>query len=264
MRKNLYLFVLSILVLASCVSNKRVVYLQEKNPETKYTDSFTYSRAQYRLQKGDVVHIEVFSENVLFAKRFMYLNPATQGISNIGVTTGGDVFYTVGYTIDDAGDVLLPLAGKINIEGKTLAEASLKVEEELKAFETDAHIMMRIGGLRFSLLGEFNNPGKFVVLQTNINIFEAIATGGDLKELARRDRVTLIRQYPTGTQLHYIDLLDKNIINSPFFQLQPNDIIYVEPLKRRAYGVGVNGLQTLTTALSIISTALLALNLLKR
>ena len=267
MKKYQYKLIVVLLVslfLGSCVSNKRVVYLQEKNEGVAYTDSFKFDRQMYKLQKNDIVNIDVAGINEKFAKFFMIGNVATQNLGNASVNTGGDLFYTSGYNINDSGYINFPLLGMVKVSGLTIFEIEKKIAKELEMYEKGMHVVARLGGVRFSLVGEFNRPGKYVVMQNQLNIFEAIATGGDLKEIARRDKIVLLRQYPDGAKIHYLDVLDKNIIGSPYFYLQPNDVIYVEPLKRRAYGVGVNGLQTLTTLLSIISTTLVVVTFLNQ
>ena len=115
---------------------------------------------------------------------------------------------------------------------------------------------MKLGGIRFSALGEFNAPGKRVVLQYQATIFEAIALSGDLTQLARRDKVKLIRQYPQGTKIHSLNLLDQSIIGSPFYFIQPNDVLYAEPLPQKSYGLGVNGAQTISTLIGVLGSSL--------
>ena len=87
-------------------------------------------------------------------------------------------------------------------------------------------------------------------------IFEAIALAGDLNMVAQRDQVSLIRQYPDGTRIHRLNLLDQSIIDSPYYFIQPNDVIYVEPMKQKSFGIGVTGAQTITTIISVVSTSL--------
>lgn len=259
------ILIFSCLFFGSCITNKKIQYLQEIDSKTNYADTIKFNRSQYRLQVNDIINIEIKTRNTEFAALFGNNNLAGAGnIGNVAGGGGGDLFYTVGYTISDSGSINFPFLGKVDIAGLTITEVSEKLEKELRVFQVDALAIVRLGGLRFTLLGEFNRPGKYVILQNQVSIFEALATGGDLKEIARRDRVTLVRQYPDGVRIHYINVLDKNLINSPYYFLQPNDLLYVEPLKRRAYGIGVNGLQTLTTALSVISTALLLINYFNR
>ncbi len=263
MKRTLYkasglLFV--ILFLGSCIPNKRLVYLQEKDEKATYTDSFTYKREEYKLQINDIIKVEVttINDNPEFIAMFSNSNGGGGGAQNLaaGGGMGGDLYYTTGYTVNDSGYIVFPLIGRVDVVGLSLLQVSQKIQDKLSESESGVQVITRLGGIRFSILGEVNRPGKFVALQNQVTLFEAVALAGDMKEIARRDKIALVRQYPNGAKIHYIDILDKNIINSPYYFLQPNDFIYVEPLERRAYGVGVNGLQTLTTVLTLISTTL--------
>lgn len=261
MKINLYKIsglLFAILFLGSCVPNKRLVYLQERNENATYTDSFTFNRQQYKLQPNDIVNVEIkaISPNPEFSAIFTAATTGTQNIASSATSQGGDLYYTLGYNINDSGYIIFPLLGRVDVAGLTVSEAAIKIQTEIRKVEAGVLVVVRLGGIRFSILGEVNRPGKFSALQSQLTLFEAIALAGDLKEIARRDKIVLVRQYPSGAKIHYLDILDKNIINSPYYFLQPNDFIYVEPLKRRAYGVGVNGLQTLTTVLTLISTTL--------
>lgn len=256
--KIVIIFIL-IILLSSCVSNKKVVYLQEKSNIQNHTDSFKFDAKIYKLQPYDIINIDIAGGNEDFIKFFISNNQAVQNLGNVGAGQGGDLFYTSGYNVNDSGFIKLPLIGFVKVSGLNIFEVEEKIEKKLIFYESSVRITVRLGGIRFSLLGEFNSPGKYVVMQNRVSIFDAIATGGDLKEIAKRDKVVLLRQYPNGAKIHYLSLLDKNILTSPYYFIQPNDVIYVEPLKRRSYGIGVNGFQTLTTILSIISTTLVVI-----
>ena len=161
-----------------------------------------------------------------------------------------------GYQVDPRGDVDVPLIGKLKIVGKTISETKSEIETKLKEYLINFHVTVRMGGLRYTMLGEVRRPGKFVVLQNQLTIFEAIANAGDLTDFAKRTEVLIIRQYPEGVKLHTINLLDKNILKSPFYFIQTSDQIYFPPLKARML-TGTLGLQYL----QIISTALTAIAL---
>lgn len=262
---KIVLILFSCLFMASCISNKRIVYLQEKNKEITYSDTFKYDRSQYKLQINDIINVDVVTRNSEFSKLFSTGTTGNQNIAAMGGGGGGgDLYYAIGYPINDSGQVIFPLIGAVKVAGLTILQTKEKLQKELSVYESDIQVFVRIGGLRFSLLGEFNRPGKMVALQNQLTIFEAIALGGDLTEMARREKIILLRQYPDGARIHYIDVLDKNIVNSPFYFLQPNDLLYAEPLKRRAYGIGTTGLETFSTALALVTTTLLLINYFNR
>ena len=126
------------------------------------------------------------------------------------------------------------------VKGLSLKDAKDVIDLEVAKLFKNYYLQVKLGGIRFSTLGEFNRSGKQVVLQNQATIFEAIALGGDLTSLAKRDEIKLIRQYPEGTKIHTINLLDQSIIGSPYYFIQPNDVLYAEPLPQKAY-VWYNG-----------------------
>ena len=124
-------------------------------------------------------------------------------------------------------------------------------------------VRVRLGGIRFSTLGEFNQSGKYTILQNRVTIFEAIAFAGDLNKIAKRDQVLLVRQYPDGSQIHKINLLDENLLGSEYYFLKPNDMIYAEPMKVRELGAGTNLVETLTLLTTTITAIALVLTLIR-
>ncbi len=237
----------------SCVPKRKMVYLQPE--EGQNADSlYQYQRTSYRLQKGDILSIDVVSleeeANEIFT--------ASKGRQvNQNIQNGGDLYYMSGYSINDSGFVSIPIVGGVKVEGLTLEEAKQRIDELLKKFFSLYFLNVKLGGLRFTALGEFKAPGKYVILQNQATIFEAIAMAGDLEMVASRSDVKLIRQYPGGTKIHEVNLLDQSIIQSPFYFIQPNDVIYVEPLPAKSWGIGVSGAQTATLVISIVTSALL-------
>jgi polysaccharide export outer membrane protein len=176
-----------------------------------------------------------------------------------GIMSGGDIFYLSGYTLDDNGFVDMPVLGKLKLVGMNLETAKIAVENELKKYvrDDDYFVRVRLGGIRFSALGEFARPGKYTVLQNRVTIFEAIATAGDLTVVAKRDNIMLIRQYPEGSKAHRLNLNNKEIMNSEFYFVRPNDMIYAEPMKVRELGTGTTLLQTIQVLASLATLALL-------
>ena len=140
-----------------------------------------------------------------------------------------DLFYITGYSIDQDGNIDIPFVGKVGVRGLTLSEAHSAVDQKVSELFTNYHLQVKLGGVRFSALGEFNRPGKHVVMQNQVTIFEAIALGGDLSLVANREEMRLIRQHPDGTKVYSINLLDESVVESPYYFIQPNDVLYAEP-----------------------------------
>ena len=114
-------------------------------------------------------------------------------------------------------------------------------------------VSVKLTGLRYTATGEVGGPGTQTLYQERVNIFEALANVGDVTDFGDRKDVMIIRQYPQGQQIHRIDLTDINVMQSPYYYIQPNDLIYVKPLKVKSLGAGTNARENLSTVLAVIS-----------
>jgi polysaccharide export outer membrane protein len=219
---------------------------------------------EYLLQYNDVVEINIKTSDPLLNQMLDVnsrggANQMFMGGGMGGMMNGGDIFYLSGYTLNDDGIVELPVLGKLKLVGLNVEQAKDMISKELEKIVRDDEnfVRVRLGGIRYSALGEFNRPGKYTILQNRVTIFEAIANAGDLTVLAKRDRVMLIRQYPEGSKVHRLNLNHKDILNSEFYFIRPNDMVYVEPMKVREVGTGVNLLQTTQLLVSLFTVVLL-------
>jgi len=238
----------------SCVPVKKMIYLQSEKDITEKV--FKYQKEEYKLQVNDILDIQIRSMNEEANKLFSIQGSQGQQAMQVGVQGGGDLYYMTGFTVNANGAIELPYIGEVSIIGKTLEEAKTIIDEQVARLFKTYYLQVKLGGIRFATLGEFNRSGKQVILQNQATIYEAIAAAGDLGLLAKRDEIRLIRQYPEGTKIHTINLLDQSIIGSPYYFIQPNDVLYAEPLPQKAYGFGVTGAQTITTLVSALSSSL--------
>ncbi|MEX2232411.1 MAG: polysaccharide biosynthesis/export family protein [Cyclobacteriaceae bacterium] len=220
-----------------------------------------YQIDEYRLQLNDVIDVTVKTTSAEL-NEILKVNDSESHIRNMGGLNSGDAFFLNGYSIDNDGLVNLPLIGEIKLLGMNVKEAKLAIEEHLKEYvrEDNFYVRVRLGGIRYSALGEFNRPGKFTILQNQVTIFEAIANAGDMTTVAKRETIRLVRQYPDGTRTHTINLLNDKIIESDFFFIRPNDMIYAEPMKVKQLGTGMTLAQTLQLTLSVVTVAFLFIN----
>lgn len=252
---------------SSCISNKRVIYMQDlpKDRSVYALGEMVNSRfEEYLLQYNDVVEINIKTPDPLLNQM---LDINTSGASNMGgrmmmgggMMSGGDIFYLSGYTLNDQGIVELPVLGEFKLVGLNVDQAKEMIEKELEKIVRgeDNFVRVRLGGIRYSALGEFARPGKYTILQNRVTIFEAIANAGDLTVTAKRDNIMLIRQYPDGSKVHRVNLNHKDIMSSDFYFLRPNDMIYAEPMKVREIGTGVTLLQTTQLLISLVTVILL-------
>jgi polysaccharide export outer membrane protein len=151
--------------------------------------------------------------------------------------------------------------------GYTTEEIEQLIEQQLldEQFKATANIFVtvKLAGLSYTASGEIGASGTNIIYKDRVNIFEAVANSGGIPITGNIKEVQIIRQYPQGQQIHMLDLTDINVFNSPYYYIQPNDIIYVTPVKQKTWGVGVNGresLQTIITVLGLITTTILLIN----
>lgn len=240
--------------ITSCVPVKKMIYLQSEEDITEKV--FEYQKEEYKLQVNDILDVQIRSMNEEANKLFSIQSQGGGQNMQAGMQGGGDLFYMNGYTVNDNGAIELPYIGEVMVKGKSLQEVKVIIDTEVQRYFKTYYLQVKLGGIRFATLGEFTRSGKQVILQNQATIYEAIALAGDLTPLAKRDEIKLIRQYPEGTRIHTINLLDQSIIGSPYYFIQPNDVLYAEPLPQKAYGFGVTGAQTITTLVSALSSSL--------
>lgn len=251
-------------VFASCISNKRITYLQNLpgNPEIGLDEFIPYAEVDYKyiLQPFDVVDIDFATSDEELTKAFEYQGSRQRRQGGGG--GAGDLFYFTGYSIDEEGYVELPKLGRVKIGGLDEKTAQERVQEAINVyFKEEVFVKLRIGGIRFTALGEFNNSGTQVILKNRATIFDALSVAGESNILARRNKLFIIRQYDGGTKIHQINLHDRALLASPFYFIQPNDILYLEPMKIRQFGNADNLSSSLGLIISVSSSILLLLTL---
>lgn len=220
------------LFLFSCIPQKKLTYLQNSKTLKYDTTASVSIERSYKLKPKDEIYIKV---NSLDPKTYKFFN-GDDGTTVNNTMTSELALYLNSYMLDDSGFIVLPVAGKVNLNGLTLFESKLKLEEVLLKYLSDVSVIIKLTGFKITMLGEVKSPGKHIAYVTQMNILEAIALGGDLTEYGNREKVMIVREINGKQNILFINLLDRNILNSENFSLLPNDIIYVEALKEKTYG----------------------------
>lgn len=245
----------------SCVPSQDLIYLQKKENAESGAMVNPVVAKPYRVQTNDILRIKIKALDAKLVEMFNSSEaPATRVDSE-------QTLYFDGYNVDDHGNIRVPVLGEINVLGYTTEEIRIKLEKQLldEYFNKEANIFVtvKLAGLRYTVNGEIANPGTNVLFQEKVNVLEAIANSGDITMVGNRKDVTIIRQYPHGTEIHSLDLTDVNVMNSPYYYIQPNDYIYIKPLKQKSWGTGTTGIQsigTLVTLISLVTTTIVLLN----
>nr|WP_321222996.1 polysaccharide biosynthesis/export family protein [uncultured Psychroserpens sp.] len=252
MNKLLLLTGLLLCVLStSCIPHKDTIYLQNKSTAIDTTQVMVEQLKPYRVQINDILNIRI---KVLDQENAVIFNPV--GDDNLNASSAERSYFD-GFTVDIHGNIRIPSLGKINVLGFTAEEIENELKKKLleDQFKETANIFItvKLSGLRFTANGEVGSPGTITLFQDRVNIFEAIANVGEIPVTGNKKEVQIIRQYPQGQKIHSIDLTNVNVMNSPYYYIQPNDIIYVRPLKQKSLGTGTTAVQTLGTIATVVS-----------
>lgn len=249
------------LIFIGCIPSKDLIYLQNKNKSDVNQSINVINNLPYRLQTNDIISIGIKTLDPKLDLLFKTTNSGVQAMSEQGL-------YFDGFTIDDHGNIRVPLLGEVSVIGLTVDEIRIKIEQKLLADyfnkESNLFVNVKLAGFRYTTNGEINFTGTKVLYQEKINILEAIANSGDIPVTGDRKNVQIIRRNPQGTEIHSVDLTDINVMNSPYYNLQPNDYIYVKPLKQKTWGTGKTGLESLGSIVTILSLATTTYLLLKK
>ncbi|HER40024.1 MAG TPA: sugar transporter [Salinimicrobium catena] len=243
--------ILSVLLfVSSCVPAKRLKYLQEDEAAVDSIISVERIQKPYRIQTNDLLSIRVKAMDQELVGMF---NPIGEGNPN---ATGEERMYWDGFLVDEHGNIRVPTLGEVNVLGYTVDEVREKIEKALleKYFKEEANIFVtvKLAGIRYTTIGEIGS-GSQVIYKEQVTIMEAIANAGDISEFGDRTDVIIVRQYPGGEKRHHIDLTSMEAMRSPYYYIQPNDLIIVNPLPQKSIGLGTTGLEVFRTIVSVMA-----------
>jgi len=253
-------FALLLILSSSCIPLKDQIYFQGEKTET---DSIQKLQDEpYRFQVNDMIDIQIKSSDENLNNLF---NQTTRENNNNLRYTEENIYFN-SYYVDRHGNIRLPYLGDINVLGYTSKEVLEKVETEFQKFiknPEDVFVIVRLAGIRVTVIGEVQNTGTHVLYLHEANLIQALAAAGDIKITGNRENVRIYRKEIDGTKKYVVNMLDVNSFDQKNFFIQPNDIIYVEPLKQKSWGTGTTGLQTVTSliaVLSLVTTTVLLIN----
>lgn len=257
MRRVVY-FLLLLISASSCLSKKELVYIQNDNLKENVPTTVPSTYKPYQLQVNDVLSVKVQSHEPEISNIYNIIPPS----SAFGFGDPGTMFLS-GYSIDEEGFVNLPNVGKLKVAGLTIAQTQELIQSNISRYINDATVVVKLISFRVSVLGEVSRPGQFFIYNERATILEALSMAGDLSRGASRENVKLVRQTPSGSDVVLIDLKDPNLVQSKYYYMQPNDVLYVEPTKELIKRDNLIGLNVASLALGIVSTAVVILNYFK-
>jgi|ERR1035437_6421787 polysaccharide export outer membrane protein len=250
---NVSALVIFLGLLSSCVTQRRVEYLQDKNKNIKSFKEAEFP--DYRLKPNDELYIQINSIDEAAANVFSNSrqDPYVGSMQPYGASL-------LSYSVDKDGYLLLPVIGKILVKDKTLSEVSVILKDSLTHILNQPIVSVKLVNRYVSVLGEVKNPGHFSYSQDKLTIYDALGLAGDITDYGNRNKVILIRNVNGENIRINVDITESDILASDYYNLRPNDIVYVKPLRNKFWGMRQFPFEIL---LSTLTTGLLIYNIFK-
>ena len=243
-RKNITIlssFLVITLLIISCTPTRKLKYAQNKGDEA-HKNQFYNDRSEKTIQPYDYLYIQIYS-----------LDEKTNSIFN---TQGNYTYDTelLSYTVDDIGNISVPFVGSINVKDLTINEAKIKIEKSLSMYLRDISVVVRYVSNKITLLGEVNQPGQYDFFDEKVTVFQALGFANGISTFGDKSDVTLIRERDNNIKYYYLDLTKKNIAESEYYYLIPNDILIINPVNAKYRELRDYSITLISSLLSTITT----------
>ena len=212
-------FLACLFLFAACEPRRNLVYFSEGNPKASVALPMV---TEIKIQQDDILRIFVTTLSVESNALF---NPSASEI---------------GYRVDNGGNINFPIIGQIKVDGLSIAQAQIKVSKEVEKYAKNPNVAVQFLNFKITVIGEVNRPNSFSVVNDRINVLEALGLAGDMTIYGKRNNVLIIRQNGNERTMARINMNNRDVLNSPFFNLKQNDIVYVEPDRAKAATISQN------------------------
>jgi len=257
--KNKVIFALLLpIAFASCVSNKNIAYFQDIQAVNQAKLENAASFTEPVIQTDDILSINIFT-----------LNPQTGLVINQAAATpllGGNSStslgqqQTTGFLVDKNGEIELALVGKVKVAGLTTYQARELVRDRVGTFYKEPNVQLRFANFKVSVLGEVSSPSAYSLPNEKVSVLDALSLAGDLTIYGKRENVLIVRDNNGKKEFARLNLNSSEIFSSPFYYLKQNDVIYVEPNKRKVSASNSAQIQTIGVLASVVSVIVLAIS----
>lgn len=249
---------LSALLVSGCTSYKKVPYLQDPEVVNNYGKEIPLYDA--KIMPKDILNITVNTTDPAAAAPFNLTvqDPLNASISSYRTTTQPSLQQ---YLVNNEGEIDFPVLGQLKVSGLTKNQAEGLIRERLIPYLKETPVVtVRMVNYKISVLGEVTHPGTFTVTNEKVNVLEALAMAGDMTVYGVRDNVKLVREDADGKrQIQTLNLNDANLVLSPYFYLQQNDILYVTPNKTKARNSDIGNSTTIWISATSILVSIASL-----
>lgn len=243
-RKNITIlssYLLITLLIISCTPTRKLKYAQNKGDEA-HKNQFYNDRSEKTIQPYDYLYIQIYS-----------LDEKTNSIFNTQSSYTYDT-ELLSYTVDDKGNISVPFVGSINVKDLTINEAKIKIEKSLSMYLRDISVVVRYVSNKITLLGEVNQPGQYDFFDEKVTVFQALGFANGISTFGDKSDVTLIRERDNNIKYFYLDLTKKNIAESEYYYLIPNDILIINPVNAKYRELRDYSITLISSLLSTITT----------
>lgn len=264
-------FILQLVIIfflfSSCNTSRKVIYVQNAGSLIELDKSTLPSLSEMVIKNGDVLMITVSTVSPEAAAVFNppFIADASRALSASTMTSTPS---PLTYLVDDNGTIPFPVIGRISVVGKTKTQIEEFIRKSIfpKYVKEDPIVTLKVVNYKISILGEVARPGVYSTMNDRISIFEALALAGDMTIYGKRDNLLLIRENSVGRRESYrIDITDKNLIESPYYYLQQNDVLYIQPnrTKTNSTAIGSGEYMIFTILGSLLSVTSVVITLMR-
>lgn len=240
MKKYFQVFIIMVLLaLQSCKPKENIIYMSNNNFEQEV------SQARYEglhIQEGDRLEILVSAFDEIAVRPFNLPTMTKTGDAGSGEGASANTSAKSEYVVNSNGTIIFPVLGSIYCKGMTKKQLQEELENRLKRYLTDPLVIVTLANFNFSVLGEVNSPGQKTSTTEKLNLFQALALASDVTYDGNKTNIKLIRysEEEGKDTVVSLDLSEASIVNSPYYYLQQNDILYVEPDRNKQVGVNTS------------------------
>ncbi len=228
--QKVIIYGLMFVLFSGCMTKNKMVYIQDASKNKDLGMEFVNEQNRALVQNFDELYINVSS--------FSEESPGmlSSGEGRIGGRTSTD-YSLISYQVDDEGNIDLPLLGKTPVTGKTVDQIAAEIQEELKSYFYSPAVKVSFVNKNITVIGLVERPGRYFYSGENITVFQALGLAGDISEYGNRQEAIIVRDNNGRISKNVVDLTDKGLLISDFYYLKSGDVLYVEPLKRRVWGI---------------------------
>lgn len=258
MKRLTPIFILVLLLAASCTSQQKLAYLNNL-PETGGEETFTMEIPDYKIQPRDVLSIS--------AKAMTPDGRIQDFLASSGTNLGSiqsqseAVGFFSGYDVNPEGNIVLPLIGSVKVSGLTLSETRVLLQTSVDKVYNNSTVECKLLSFKFTVIGEVKMPGAYINFNNYLTVLEAIGRAGGIADYGRRDKILVVRPIEGGSKTYNLNLQDKNLLSSEAYFLLPNDVIIVEPIKQKIFNQNLPTISfIISTITGVLTTTLLLIN----